>query len=192
MRRLRELMRERFNGFAPSTGLRVKVRGARSIARFIVTSQGFIDGQTLPRVMPRTTATQRGTFAEIVNQGVVDAPIMPRPFSVSEKQAADELFADSGLESPRHLSDVVTSEVDATAGQRWLKVDVQVATYLPGSTVFLAVTSDPIVLDAVTVGRDGTATLSSTVPMHLLSFGEHRIRVVGIRDLEGASTDGDG
>jgi hypothetical protein len=54
------------------------------------------------------------------------------------------------------------------------------------------VTSEPVVLASVVVGRDGTATISAAVPIDLLGVGEHRIRFVGTRVFSGLSVDGDG
>lgn len=184
-----ELASERIGGFASGAGLRVEVHGARSVARFIVTRQNVIDGRTMPQVLPRTAGTQRADFAQITAVDVDVTPRLPRAWSVEEQEAAAEMFAEAGLPAPRLVTEVSTEPSASSRSPRWERVDVDVATYLPGSTVYLAVTSDPMVLDAAVVNRDGTATLSGSVPLHLLSFGEHRVRVVGVRALDGVSTD---
>jgi len=62
---------------------------------------------------------------------------------------------------------------------------VSVEQYVPGSRVYLVITSDPLIIDSAIVSNDGTARLSGAVPLEVLGEGAHRLRVVGSRQLSG-------
>lgn len=99
----------------------------------------------------------------------------------------DEFFAAAGLGAPAALGDL-----DVSGVRTWLQVRMDARTYLPGSTVYLVVTSSPIVFGSATVARDGTVEVDGAMPVELLGAGEHRVRLVGIRSLDGVSVDAAG
>jgi hypothetical protein len=63
---------------------------------------------------------------------------------------------------------------------------------VPGSDIFLVVTSMPRIFGETTVDRDGTATFTASVPIEAIGPGAHRFRVVGERVLDGVSVGSDG
>jgi hypothetical protein len=78
----------------------------------------------------------------------------------------DAFFAAAGLAAPASLSELRPDDV-----RTWLEVRMDGATYLPGSTVHLTVTSSPIVIASATVARDGTVQVTGTMPIELLGVG---------------------
>ena len=56
----------------------------------------------------------------------------------------------------------------------------------------MTVTSDPIVIGQARVNASGDAELVGTIPAELLGAGEHRIRLIGIRLLDGVGVDENG
>jgi len=165
------------------------VLGARSTVRFVVTEVGAIDSFIAARGMGRSAEYQAADFARITAVRPLDsAPSGPAPtWSPEQRQDAADQFAASRLAQPRLISDL-----DTSAYTQWVQVDGEVSGYRPGSTLHLAVTSEPVVLASVMVGRDGTASISAVVPIELLGIGEHRIRFVGTRVFDGLSVDDDG
>ena len=139
--------------------------------------------------MGRSAEYQAADFARITAVRPLDsAPSGPAPtWSPEQRQDAADQFAASRLAQPSLISDLDTSPYT-----QWVQVDGEVSGYRPGSTLHLAVTSEPVVLASVMVGRDGTASISAVVPIELLGIGEHRIRFVGTRVFDGLSVDDDG
>jgi hypothetical protein len=183
------LAEESFGGFAPSSGVSVEVIGARTGARFILTDVGALDAFVLSRAIPRSAASHGTDFARIAGiRPVAVPPASALPLWSSEQRgdAADQ-FAASRLKNP-----VFVTELDLSGVTTWLEITGEVAGYLPGSTVHLAVTSRPVVLASVVVGQDGTAVVSGLLPVDALTIGEHRIRIVGTRAFDGVTVDADG
>ena len=187
--RLDALAGESLSGFAPGTAARVEVIGARSGARFVLTDLGAVDGAVLVVALERSMAVQATDFARIEGVRVVGAPrsIGTAAWSDEQRVQVDDLFAASRLPRPRSLA-----EVDLSGVRTWVEVTGRVDGYLPGSTVHLTATSDPIVLASTTVDRHGTALVSGLLPVEVLGLGEHRLRLVGTRVFDGVDVDGDG
>jgi len=98
-----------------------------------------------------------------------------------------DYFAAVGLAEPKSLNDVDFGSVN-----QWIEVSTTASTYVPGSTVFLTLTSEPLVLASAVVDRFGNVEISGSIPVEYLDAGEHRIRLVGIRALSGVSVDDNG
>jgi hypothetical protein len=187
VRQLTDLAGEVLGGFAPGSGLRVEVIGARTTARFVVSATERVDAVVLTEALRRSAPAQEADFAAIGSVAPAPEPRRPAPWSVDERAAADDLFAASRLATPRSLADL-----DVPSDATWLRIQMRASTYLPGSWVHLTVTSDPIVLASAVVGQDGRAIITGDLPVEILAAGEHRIRVVGIRVFDGIVTDAAG
>ena len=186
---LDELAQESFRGFAPGTGIRIEVIGARSSARFVLTEVDLVDAFVAARVLSRSAEFQAADFARITDIRPVESlsrSTIPA-WTSAQREDANDQFAASRLSQP-----VMLADVDVSRFTQWVQVSGEVAGYLPGSTVHLAATSEPVVLASAVVQRDGTATISGALPVELLGLGEHRIRFVGTRVFDGLSVDGDG
>jgi hypothetical protein len=186
-RTLTELAAETLSGFAPGTGLRIEILGARTGARFVVADLEAIDAVALIRAMEASITTQEADFSRITRVVRGERPLIQRPWSPEVREGIDEFFEAVGLEAPRALIDI-----DLTGVRNWVSIQAEVETYQPGSTVFLVTTSSPIVLATAEVDRFGRAQLAGAMPVEALGTGEHRVRVVGIRSLEGVSVDDSG
>jgi len=104
-----------------------------------------------------------------------------------EREGITEFFAASGLPEPVSLADL-----DTTGFSQWIQVTGSADTYLPGSLVYLTLTSQPLVLASAQVASDGSVIVSGSLPVEWLTAGEHRVRLVGIRALDGVSVDDQG
>jgi hypothetical protein len=183
------LARESFRGFAPSSGIRFEVIGARSTVRFVLTEVDLVDTVVTADVLARSARFQAADFARVTDirlLGSSPSGAVPN-WSAAQRADAEGQFAASRLSQPAMLADI-----DVSGFTQWIQISGEVAGYLPGSTLHLAVTSQPIVLASVVVGRYGTAAVSGVLPIELLGLGEHRIRFVGTRVFDGLSVDDDG
>jgi hypothetical protein len=187
VRTLEELSSEKLAGFAPGAGLRIEILGARTGARFVVADLQVIDAVALLRAMEASITTQEADFSKITRVVRGEKPLIQEAWSSEVREGVDEFFAAVGLASPRELIDLDLSQV-----KNWVSVSAEVETYQPGSTVFLVATSSPIVLATAEVDRFGKAQLSGAMPVEALGTGEHRVRIVGIRSLDGVSVDSAG
>jgi hypothetical protein len=187
-RSLDEIKSEKLGGFTPGgLGTRIEIIGARTNARFVVTQQSQIDTITLIEAIKRSIPTQTQDFAEITNIVESQTPNLPNEWSEAERNYAAEIFAASGLGQPVNLRDLYSDQFNS-----WLKVSTQASTYLPGSIVYLTVTSDPLVIGSAVVDNDGFVQVAGDMPIQWLQTGEHRIRLVGIRALDGVTVDDQG
>lgn len=186
-RQLSDLAREPLGGFGAGTGLRVEVIGSRTMARFVLSTTERVDAVVLSEALRRSAPTQAAEFASISAVTPVARPQLPSDWSTEVRATADDVFAAARLPAPRLLTDL-----DIPADATWLRIEMTGATYLPGSHVHLTVTSEPVVLASVVVGRDGRVAITGDLPIDILSAGEHRIRLVGIRAFNGISTDAAG
>jgi hypothetical protein len=164
--------------------LRIEILGARTGARFVLADLQVIDAVALLRAMEASIATQEADFSRITRVVRGEKPLIQEAWSPEVRAGVNEFFAAVGLASPRELIDIDLSQV-----KNWVSVTAEVATYQPGSTVFLVATSSPIVLATAEVDRFGKAELSGAMPVEALGTGEHRVRIVGIRSLDGVSVD---
>ena len=183
------LAREPLGGFAPGSGVRVEVIGARTTARFVISDVGTLDALVLAAALTRSAPTQAADFARITDIRPASAPTagLLTAWSDDERRDAADLFSASRLADPVSVADLELGPVTT-----WLQVTAEVVGYQPGSTLHLAVTSDPIVLASVEVDRDGTAVVTGFLPADALGRGEHRIRVVGTRTFSGVGVDANG
>jgi uncharacterized repeat protein (TIGR02543 family) len=186
-RSVAEMATERLGGFDPSRGIRIEVLGARTGARFVLSDVSGVDGAALARAIETSIVSQVADFAAVRDVRPAAAPVIPAVWTPEVRTGVDEFFAAAGLSAPSALGDL-----DVSGVRTWLQVRMDANTYLPGSTVYLVVTSSPIVFGSATVARDGTVEVDGTMPVELLGAGEHRVRLVGIRSLDGVSVDSAG
>jgi hypothetical protein len=187
VRTVDELANEKLGGFAPSAGLRIEILGAKTGARFVLADLQAIDAVALIRAMEASITTQAADFSRITRVVRTDRPLIQRAWEPEVREGIDEFFAAVGLDAPRALIDL-----DLTGVRNWVSVQAEVETYQPGSTVFLVATSSPIVLATAEVDQNGRAQLAGAMPVEALGSGEHRVRIVGIRSLDGVSVDDQG
>lgn len=174
-------------GFAPGATTMLEILGARTAARFVVTEASQVDSIVLQRAIEASVPTQSADFFSIDRVQSVSEPLVPRAWTAQEREGIADVFAASGLAKPRNLSDFPVSEYS-----NWMLVETRSSTYAPGTEVYLALTSEPIILATAIVDERGEAVLIGTLPTELLTLGEHRIRLVGIRALDGAFVEEDG
>ncbi len=186
-RTIPELSVEQFPGFMPQLGTFVEVIGARTTSQFIVTPGEALDALTIAAAIEESTARNATSFAKVTNASAISAPAPEELVSGPVTSDAIDSFAAAHLDKP-----VTVGSLNTADASNWLSVSAEVKTYLPGSVVYLAVTTKPIILGAVLVGPDGTATVSGMLPADLLGAGGHNIRVVGTRELNGVTADADG
>ena len=182
-----KLAAETFTGFAGGSGTWVEVIGAKTTAQFILTPEQIADSFTVARAINESTDRTATNFAKITGVTAVATPNPKKLLTGPATEDATNTFAASQLDNPKTLGDL-----DLANAKSWLKLDAQVSTYKPGTVIYLAVTTQPIILGAAIVGKDGTANLSGYLPVDLLPDGGHNIRVVGTRSLDGISTDANG
>jgi hypothetical protein len=187
VRSVQELASERLGGFAPGVGTRIEVLGARTGARFVVTEANQVDSFTLIRAIQASIPAQSADFFALDDVRPAVAPQIPPVWVEEEREGIAEFFAASGLTAPVSLADLDTSGFD-----EWIQVTGSAETYLPGSIVYLTLTSEPLVLASAEVARDGSVLVTGSLPVEWLSAGEHRVRLVGIRALDGVSVDDQG
>jgi hypothetical protein len=187
VRSVQELASERLGGFAPGVGTRIEVLGARTGARFVVTEANQVDSFTLIRAIQASIPAQSADFFALDDVRPAVAPQIPPVWVEEEREGIAEFFAASGLPAPVSLADLDTSGFG-----EWIQVTGSAETYLPGSIVYLTLTSEPLVLASAEVARDGSVLVTGSLPVEWLSAGEHRVRLVGIRALDGVSVDDQG
>jgi hypothetical protein len=184
---LADVRGERLTGFEPETVLCVEVIGARTTARFVLTSLTGVDQVILLQQLERSSRDNRSDFAGIDSVHTGSPSDSFRLWESEEASEAADVFTFSRLAPP--------ARQDALLGDgpyTWLSVESSVAGYLPGSVVYLTATSDPIVFGEAIVGDDGHALISGDVAVELLGVGEHRLRVVGTRSFLDISADSEG
>jgi hypothetical protein len=161
----------------------VNILGARTGARFIVTESGLIDSAALIRAIESSTRTQASDFFALsqIRKGEKPSDVPP-PWSQSERQSVTEFFAASGLSAPVIISDAVVG-----SNSTWVQVSGSAQTYVPGTVVYLTVTSEPLIIGSAVVDANGFVEVAGSFPADLLAAGEHRIRLVGIRSIDGVS-----
>jgi hypothetical protein len=187
VRSVQELAAENLGGFAPGVSTRIEILGARTGARFVVTEAEQIDTFTVIRAIQNSIPAQSADFFALDDVRPAVAPPVPPAWEDNERAGIAEFFAASGLPEPVSLADL-----DITGFSQWIQVTGSADTYLPGSLVYLTLTSEPLVLASGQVARDGTVVITGSLPVEWLTAGEHRVRLVGIRALDGVSVDDQG
>ena len=183
----RQLASEDIQGFTPGESAYLEIIGARTGARFVVSETEAIDSLTLVRAMRASIEAQRSDFFSIDSIDVATQPVVPDEWNDNERDSANRLFEASGLPAPTLLT-----ELDPASFTEWVFVQTRAETYVPGSTVYLTLTSEPVVLADAVVDKNGEVVVGGTVPAEFLTAGEHRVRLVGIRALDGAIVGDDG
>ena len=178
---------EKIDGFTPGTGVYLEILGSRTGARFVATTANLVDSLTLIEAIRASIGTQAADFFEITNATTATAPAKPEAWTERQLASVKDYFAAVGLAEPKSLNDVDFGSVD-----QWIEVSTTASTFVPGSTVFLTLTSEPLVLASAVVDRFGNVEISGSIPVEYLDAGEHRIRLVGIRALAGVSVDDNG
>lgn len=186
-RSVQEISQEKLGGFQPGTTTILEILGTRTAARFVLTQASLVDNQVLRRAIEESIPTQAADFFALNRVQPVSEPVQPRVWQDSERDQITEVFAATGLDTPQNLNDM-----DLSGVTQWMLVEATSSTYAPGTEVFLVVTSEPIVIGSAVVDRNGEANLMGTIPVELLGLGEHRVRLVGIRALDGAFVESDG
>jgi phosphodiesterase/alkaline phosphatase D-like protein len=186
-RTISELAGERLGGFSPSSGLRIEVLGARTSARFVVSSVTGIDDLALVAALNASRDREVTNFSELTEFSVGSRPLISRPWDDDVREGINEFFAAAGLAAPKSLVDL-----DLSAVETWVNVVGSVETYVPGSIVFLITTSEPVVIGTAEVDQFGRAVVSGVIPVEALGAGAHSVRVVGTRSLDGITVDGNG
>ena len=183
-----EIASEAIGGFKPGTGLRVEVTGSRISGQFVVSPASIADPIALAAAIKESTSRTKSDFAQVNAVTPLEtAPKTEEIFDTAITPKMLELFKASGLSKPRTVGDL-----DPGKNQKWLSVEAAVQGYVPGSRVFLVVTTKPTILAGVKVGDDGKAILDGLLPVDLLAAGGHNIRLVGTRLIDGVSTDANG
>lgn len=181
-----QLAGETFTGFAPGTGVTVHVTGARTTAQFVVDPSTLSDPLALAAALDESSARLAAHFASLTSARVADAPAEGLPTGPVTSDA-HAVFAAAGLADP-----ILPGALGSGESAHWVIVTVEGAGYVPGSVVYLAVTTQPVILGAAVAGDDGTVQLTGSVPIDLLPAGAHDLRLVGTRALTGATAGPDG
>lgn len=187
VRTVDQLANERLGGFQPGVSTRIEVLGARSGARFVVAEAQQIDSITMMQAITASIPTQAANFFSLDNVLPTVAPTIPPAWLPEQREAIGAFFAAAGLAAPQSLADL-----EGRNFTDWVQVSGSAETYVPGSIVYLTVTSEPLVIASAEVARDGRVVITGSIPVEWLQAGEHRIRLVGIRALDGVSVDEDG
>ena len=182
-----QLKSETLGGFTGGSGVQIQVSGARTTAQFILSNAGAIDTPAIAAALTESTARNQSEFAAISSIAPV-SNIAPNQITTGPvTQDAKDLFEASGLRTP-----VTLGSLDVSGADHWVSVDANVRGYLPGTVVYLAVTTDPIIFGSAVVGEDGTAVLDGNLALDVLEPAAHNIRIVGTRDLGGVQVGADG
>jgi hypothetical protein len=165
----------------------VRVSGSRTVALFVLPRTIGTDGTAaLVASLQDSAARQALAYAHVETAFVASAA--PANSGVPIIDPADlRRFAEEELEGAEPFA-----VSNASTMRNWLVVTVRVAQYVPGTRVYLVITSDPLIIDSVIVSSDGTAQLIGAVPLEVLGEGAHRLRVVGSRQLGGIVADEQG
>lgn len=181
------LASESLGGFSSGSGVTLRVSGSRTVGLFILPKTvEQVDAAALTASLTDSAQRQSTSYAMVRSIAVVTAlPALPAPITIAP--------ADLKRFEAMELANAKPIALDqARPGTQWLRVEVDASQYVPGSTVYLVVTSEPVVIGTAVVGRDGTARLVGAAPLELLGEGAHRVRVVGSREISGISADPSG
>jgi hypothetical protein len=178
---------EKVSGFAPGAGIRIEVIGSRITGQFVVAPGDAGDPLAIAKAIEESTERNRTDFASVDRVTQTTPPALRELFTAELTQQDIEIFSASGLAKPISLG-----ELNFDNAKKWISVSASVSTYLPGTVIYLTVTTQPIIFGAAVVDKYGKAKFTGKLPIDLLEQGGHSIRLVGIRSLDGISTDGNG
>jgi len=158
----------------------IEVIGARTLGQFVVQPVGEVDNIALAAALNESTSRTATEFARIDSAKAVSEPSVSELQRVnkieSTKGEMSQVFFDSELVNPVRLSDLTLP----TSG-KWLTIKASATKYAPGTVVYLAITSEPIVISEAVVDRNGNAVIEGTFPVEIVGSGGHQLRVVGTR-----------
>ncbi len=178
---------EKIIGFAASVGIRIEVIGARTVGQFIVVPGTTADPIAVAEALEESRNRTATNFASITRVQSIGTPSNDKIIGGKSSLDAIGVFASSGLENP-----ITVGELNLTPNSKWLKIDAFVNMYKPGTVVYLAVTTQPVIFGAAIVDKSGKANFSGFLPIDVLEPGGHNIRIVGVRLLDGISSDENG
>jgi hypothetical protein len=184
---LAELARERTPGVSDGTGISVLVTGSRVTGQFVVTPGESLDSIGLALALEESSGRWGEDFANISSANSIPAPSSASVYNAPVDETALDTFSRSGLQKPKTLTDF-----NFSPSSKWLSVSADANTYLPGTKIYLTVTSEPVIFAEAVVDRNGQAQLVGALPLDILPAGGHSIRVVGTRSIEGVSADSEG
>lgn len=186
-RTVSEFATEQISGFEPGAAASLRVQGAKTTGQFLIAGGTAIDPTVIVEALASSLQDHGTDFARLLSTtSVKDVALSDVVTGVVTKEAL-ELFEASRLGAPRTLG-----AFDLTTATDWVGVEAAVNGYVPGSVVYLVVTSEPIIFGSAIVGKDGAVELSGLLPLSVLETGAHNIRLVGTRDLGGVFVDGQG
>lgn len=187
VRTVDQLRAEPIAGFVPGASVQVDAIGAKTLATLAIAPTGVIDATFAANVIRTTMGSDPADFAQLTQAQAIAAS-QARPSSVTTVPSSDlPYFELSHLDAPRTLASVISD-----SATQWVHFAVDVTGYQPGSTVYLAMTSTPIVFASSEVDRMGTASLSGDMALDVLGGGVHYLRVIGDRDIGSVSVDASG
>jgi len=170
------LAKESLKGFASGSGIQIRVSGSRTVGLFILPgAQDSIDNAAISGSLQDSIRREAQSFAGVTDLRVVSERPVFTASATTISAAEVSRFAEMQLPGVRFADTNVSS-------RHWLVVQAHVTTYTAGSTVYLLVTSSPLVIGLAVVGADGTARIEGALPLDTLGGGAHRLRIVGSRD----------
>lgn len=182
-----EVAAEKISGFAPSAGLRIEVIGSRIAGQFVLTPGEAGDPIAIAKAIEESTSRNKTEFASISEVTRILPPMADEVYSIPINQSQIDIFTASGLAKPKSLASMNFSNKT-----KWIMVKANATTYMPGTTIYLTVTTQPIIFAQAVVDKFGKANITGSLPIDLLENGGHSLRVVGVRSLSGVSTDKNG
>jgi uncharacterized repeat protein (TIGR02543 family) len=186
-RSVSQLQSEAVGGFAQGSSVTIKVSGARTTGQFILSSSTSIDTVSVAAALKESQSRTATDFAQLSAVNPVATVDWTRVTTGSVTTDATDLFKASGLGAPRTVADL-----PASTATHWVDVNANASGYVPGSVVYLAVTTEPIIFGSAQVDLNGNVTIDGLLPIDVLEPAAHSIRVVGTRNLGGVSVDKNG
>jgi hypothetical protein len=181
---LSQVLSSRLPGFAANAPVIVHVLGSLTVSAFNVPSN--VTAEQLRAAIEAAFSAYGSSITSFTASVLPNRPTVIPSGTVS--QDASDSFSHVGLATPITLAELIATGYTGP----WVQVQTVVRNLFPGTIVYLALTSQPVILGAAVVGQDGTAKLSGFLPVDALPAGDHRVRVVGTHDYEGVSADGSG
>ena len=176
---------EKIKGFTSGSSVQLDVIGAKTTAALAIPPSGYIDITAIRDAL--TNSASSTDFVQVLSAANTSNPSTNGIRIASLSKADTDVFNAIGLEAPRLLTQISTK-----TAKNWVTFSVNASTYKPGSIIYLAMTSRPIVFATAVVGADGKATLKGDMPMSLLPAGVHKLRVIGNRQVGKVSVGADG
>ena len=190
-RTITQLAQEQFTGFAPNSGALLEIIGARTVGQFATVPGANLDGFTIAAALNESVSRTAAEFVKIDDSKAVPAPSQIELEEVnkieSTKDEMGRIFFDSGLPTPTRLDDL-----QLPAKSSWVSASASVKNYAPGTVIYLAVTSDPVVISEAIVDEFGNAQVTGVFPVSVFGNGAHSLRVIGRRLIDGVSADASG